>query len=1000
MPYRLLCRVFQLILKIAAYGLPLRKPLLIEGAGSLKKLPERITLKGAKSVLLITNEVITSLGLADTLLKDLKKAKINCVIYDKTVTNPTTDDIEEALIMYLKHNCEGIIAFGGTFSIDCAKGLGARIARPRKSIKQMRGFMKVLCAPPPLFVIPTAAGMGSETTASAIVVDSETKEKYKLTDPKLIPQEAVLDPLLTVKLPPHITAANGMDTLTHAIEGYIGHKNTPETRILAKNTVKLVFDNLHDAFTDRENITARLNMQRAAHFGGIVRTRTSGGNVGALANALSETYNTSHGKASAVILPHVLDDYGHTIYAPLSELADALNISGRDAEQKSRNFIAAIRKLCALVDIPQTLDEIKEADITTMATCAFNEANPGYPVPKIFAHRDFVSVYLRLMTQSEHFTLPGSAALIDLSKGEVSDFFLQKDDLNNFLGGKGLAAKIIHATLDKQVEALSEENLIVITTAPLNATSAPGSARFNISTISPLTGLLTSSNCGGDFGESLRHLGYAALIIRGIAPNKTYLKLDNEGIHLLDAEEIWGMSTSMAQEIMSPGATLAIGIAGENLVRYACVSAQSRIAGRGGIGAVFGFKQLKGIVAISKHTPTATSDEFKQLSNKWTQRLGAHPVTGDMLPNLGTAAFLTQMQHKELLATKNYRKSSFDKFEDISGETLSKKHTVKGGGCTSCPIGCQRIVRFENREVKGPELNTLCLLGANLENNDLSSIVHLNHLCDEYGIDTISFGGSVGFAIELNEKGLWENGLKSGNPKMLEALLAKVARREDIGDDLAEGVMRMSEKYGGREFALHVKGMELPAYDPRTAQGMGLGYATSNRGGCHIGGGYTVALEALYMDTYGTNTRGKAALTVFAQDILDAVSASGSCIFTASTLLPPGLINRPTSIFTRIWNALMPHAGGLLQLAHNHPIFLNISHSGALPHPYAVKLITGDNMNLGRFMRIGERIYNMERLINIRQGLKHDDTLPDRLKSPLQKSAGQRTVALNKMLKK
>ena len=864
----------------------------------------------------------------------------------------------------------------------------------------MHGLAKVRSALPPFFAIPTATGMGSDASATALIVDAETEEKYKLTDPKLIPHEVVLDPLVTGKLLPDIIAANGMDSLTHAVEAYIGRQNTSETRELAKEAVKLVFDNLHNAYTDREDITTRLNMQRAAHFGGIVSSRTRPGNVRALSNALSTTYNIPQGAANAVILPYVLEDYDFVVYQQLSELADILGIEGDTIEQKSTNFIAAIRDLNISIGISEPIGKMKEEDISFMAALAFNEANPAYPVPKIFSSEDFASLCLRLMGKSGLSDFSGKAAFIDLSKGEISDMPLSKDDYDDFLGGKGLAAKIFYSTLNKKVEAFSEENLIVITTSPLNETFAPSASRFNISTISPLTGLLTSSNCGGNFGRSLRRTGYAALVISGTAPEKTYIRIDDDKIELLDASDMWGKNTSQSQEMMSPGDTLAIGIAGENLVRYACVASRERASGRGGVGAVFGFKQLKGIVVKSKYNSTTTSEEFKNLSQKWITKLLSHPITGDQLPKMGTSALLQKMQHAELLATKNYQKSQFDKFEDISGETLTKKHLVKNSGCISCPIRCGRIVEYEGRKIKGPEIETLVMLGSNLENNDMGSIIRLNHLCDEYGIDTISFGGSVGFAMELNEKGLWDNGLKFGDTESLDALFEQVVNREGIGDDIAEGVMRMSEKYGGREFAMHVKGMELPAYDPRSAQGMGLGYATSNRGACHLNGGFTVALEGLDLRVNGRTTHGKAALTVLSQDIMEAISASGSCLFTLYASYPAIFIKNPNNIFVRIKCAAIPYFGGLMRLLHNHSGLFRINLPRLLPHPYAIKLITGNNMDIGRFIRAGERIYNIERLVNIRQGLKDGDTLPNRLKSPLHKKSGQRVVELNRMLKK
>ena len=1000
--FKLYCRAFQAVFKLAAYVLPWRRPDLLEGEGSIVRLAWLISEQGIKSVLLVTDKMIMSLGLADTLIRSLREADVKTAIYDKTVPNPTIDNIEEALAMYKENNCGGIIAFGGGSPMDCAKGVGARVARPRKSITHMKGMLKVIFRLPPIFAVPTTAGTGSEATVAAVVVDSRTLHKYAIMDPALIPRVAVLDPGLTVKLPPSITATTGMDALTHAVEAYIGRSNTRQTRIMAKMTVSLVFNNLYTAYKDGSNMTARANMQRAAHYGGIAFTRAYVGNVHAAAHTLGGRYGVAHGLANAVILPHVLDDYGESAFAPLAELADLIDLPGETNEQKAKAFIAAIRKLNSLMGIPTTIDGINEEDIPELANHAFREANPAYPVPRIFSREDFTSIYLRLMGRSGIHGYAGKMARVDLSSGSVSTFMPQRDELIKYLGGKGLAAKMFFDEFSTKIDAFSDENLIVITTSPFNSSTAPSSARFNISTISPLTGLLVSSNCGGNFGLSLRKAGYDALVITGKAQEKTFISINDGEIKLADATEMWGKATGEAQEMMGRGGKLVIGSAGENLVRYACVASQERAVGRGGVGAVFGYKQLKGIVADGK-VPAVTmpdNEKFKKFNKKWIEALRKHPLTGQQLPKLGTAALVRMMQKNNLFATRNFSSGSYEKYDNLSGETLREKHLVKNKGCVACPIQCGRVVLHESREVKGPELETIGLLGANLLNDDLERIIRVNQLCDEYGIDTMSFGGSVGFAMELGEKGLWDNGLRFGQCEDLEELLKKVVHREGIGADIAEGVLRMSEKYGGREFAIQVKGMELAAYDPRAAQGMGLGYATANRGGCHLNGGYLVVLEGLGLRINGATTRGKAALTIFFQDFMEAVSAAGSCLFTTYAVLPGFLIKHPNNPIVKLVNALFPYFGGIVAVLHNHPGLLGMNAPGLLQHPYAYKLITGSKMNIGRFIRSGERIYNLERIVNIRQGLIDGDTLPDRLTSPLQKDSAHGTVKLDKMLKK
>ena len=597
----------------------------------------------------------------------------------------------------------------------------------------------------------------------------------------------------------------------------------------------------------------------------------------------------------------------------------------------------------------------------------------------------------------------GKMAKIDLSLEKAEDVFIDEKDLELYLGGKSLAAKIIYDASDEKIEAFSEKNLIVITTSPLTGSTAPCSSRFNISTISPLTGILTSSNCGGNFGLNLKKAGYDGLIITGRSEKKVYIDMSDEKIEIKNAEHLWGLMTSEAQVKMGgeKRGKLVIGPAGENKVRYAAVISGERAAGRGGVGAVFGDKNLKGLVASGKVSMELSDKEnFKTFNKKWIGLLQKHMLTGEQLPKLGTAGLLSLMNYRNLLATRNYSKGSYDDFEKINGETLREEHLVRIKGCLTCPIQCGRIVTAYGKEVKGPEVETLGLLGSNLCNNNLQSIINLNHLCDEYGLDTISFGSTVGFAMELNEKGIWDNGLNFGQQEQLEELVRLVAMREGLGSELAEGTKRLSEKYGGSEFAIQAKGMELAAYEPRAAQGMGLGYATSNRGGCHLNGGYLVVLEGLGLNVSGSTTRGKAAFTIFFQDMMEAVSAGGTCLFTTYAMLPHALIKNPNRLFTRIIYKTIPSFGGVTGFLHNNPWLMGFNLNSVLPHPKAIQLVTGFSMNIGRFVLAGERGFNLERLINLRQGLKaSDDTLPKRLLGELQREdAPDSKVKLDEML--
>lgn len=599
----------------------------------------------------------------------------------------------------------------------------------------------------------------------------------------------------------------------------------------------------------------------------------------------------------------------------------------------------------------------------------------------------------------------GKFAYIDLSDASVKDHPLSQDDYALYIGGKTLAAKIIHDAYDHKIEALSDENMIVITTSPLTGSTAPSSSRFNISTISPLTDLLISSNCGGSFGLHLKKSGYDGLIITGKSRAPVFIDIDNGSITIKPAEHLWGMSTSEAQENLGAKnrGKLVIGPAGEHLVRYAAVISEERAAGRGGGGAVFGYKLVKGIVASGdKKLEFFDQEKFKKQNLKWIKQLKAHPLTGQQLPKYGTAGLVRMMNSHHLLATKNYTSGQFEDFEALSGEKLAEEKLIKNKGCVTCPIQCGRQVMAYGKPVKGPELETIGLLGSNLLNSDMDNIIRVNHLCDEYGIDTITFGSTIGFAMELSEKGLWDNGLKFSDISTLEDLVKKTSTREGIGAELAEGTKRLAEKYGGSEYAINVKGLETAAYEPRAAQGMGLGYATSNRGGCHLNGGYMVVLEGLGLNINGKTTRGKAAFTIMFQDMMEAVSSAGICLFTTYAILPGFLISKPNSRIAKIVNGILPSMGGIVSVAKRNIKLLHFNMASILPYPYMIRLVTGYKMTIGSFIEFGERGYNLERVINIRQGLQgSNDTLPKRLLRELQRSEDPDSIVmLDEMLKK
>ena len=392
-------RIAQKVLKLAMCFMDWSEPELLEGEGAILKLPAFIKNKNINKVLIVTDKGLMSINLLDSLFEELKKENIDYVIYDGVQPNPTIPSIEECKQIYLDNDCQGIIAFGGGSPMDCAKAAAARVVKPKKSVRKMRGYLKVNKKLPPFFAVPTTAGTGSETTLAAVVTDPTTHEKNAICDPCLRPKYAVLDPVLTVGLPPHITSTTGMDALTHAVESYIGKSNVKSTIKYAEDAVVLIHANLEKAYNNGKDMEARNNMLKASFYAGNAFTRAFVGYVHAIAHNLGGMYNTPHGLANAVILPYVLEWYGASIYKPLASLSDLIGLSKENMslEDKAKAYINEIRRMNQAMNIPDKFDFIKEQDIPTLVERALKEGNPGYPVPKIMNKKDCEEVIRKLM---------------------------------------------------------------------------------------------------------------------------------------------------------------------------------------------------------------------------------------------------------------------------------------------------------------------------------------------------------------------------------------------------------------------------------------------------------------------------------------------------------------------------------------------------------------------------------------------------------------------------
>lgn len=388
------CRTFQAAFRLAMPFMPYREPEILNSVAEIEQLLNKL---GVKSVLLVTDKMLRQFGATSKLEKILEEAGIKCNVYDDTCANPTVNNVEAARELYVKENCEALIAFGGGSSMDCAKAVGARIAYPHKTVNQMKGLLKVLKKIPTLIAVPTTAGTGSEVTITSVITNSEIKHKYTMNSFPLIPAYAVLDPEVTLTLPPSLTATTGMDALTHAVEAYIGGSTTRETRAYALEAVKLIFENLETAYANGKNGAARRNMLRAAYIAGIAFSKSYVGYIHAVAHTLGGQYNVPHGLANAVLMPMVLDEYGETAYEKLHQLAVATGISAENdnVAESAKTFIQEIRDMNARMNIPTGFSNIIKEDIPMMAEHADAEANPLYPVPKLMDAKELEKIYYK-----------------------------------------------------------------------------------------------------------------------------------------------------------------------------------------------------------------------------------------------------------------------------------------------------------------------------------------------------------------------------------------------------------------------------------------------------------------------------------------------------------------------------------------------------------------------------------------------------------------------------
>ncbi len=569
------------------------------------------------------------------------------------------------------------------------------------------------------------------------------------------------------------------------------------------------------------------------------------------------------------------------------------------------------------------------------------------------------------MTESPQPYSDSEIIRVSLTKGKINRESISSELYSEYLGGRGLGVRLLYDNLAPRTDPLSPENWLVFAVGPLTATTVPTAGRFVVVTKSPLTGTIFDSHAGGYLGAQLRRAGFAAIVFEGVSSSPVYFWINNDEVELRDASKVWGKNVEettdqLLEETDSKAQVACIGPAGENQINLAAIMTDKhRAAGRGGVGAVMGSKNLKAVVARgTRQVSVNEPDRLKEAVKRARRLIKKNSVTDKSLPIYGTAVLVNVTNEFGMLPTYNFQEGTFNDAVGVSGEKLLERLSVRTYSCFGCPIGCGRISRAEGREVGGPEYETIWAFGPQCGINDLEWITAVNHQCNLLGIDTISAGSTIGCAMELVQKGKLDASLQFGNAEGVIELIQDMAHGRGLGGELGEGSRAFASRYGAPELAMHVKGLEIPAYDPRGAQGHALGYGTSNRGGCHLRS-YLIGPEILGSPVRVDRDRpeGKADLVILYQNLSAAMDSMVLCRFTNFA-----------------WTV----------------------------DDYAEMLAaaTGFSTSGRDILKIGERIWNLERLFNNNEGLRaKDDQLPPRFLSPLPEgNSRNRVVHMNEML--
>jgi len=547
---------------------------------------------------------------------------------------------------------------------------------------------------------------------------------------------------------------------------------------------------------------------------------------------------------------------------------------------------------------------------------------------------------------------------VDLATKSFAFRPLDEDTARLYIGGKGYGTRLLYDMTEPGIDPLGPENPLIFATGPLNGSVAPQSNRFAVVCKSPLTGGIGNATCGGSYAYGMKRARIDILIVkhRSERPVRIEIDGDRDDVKFIDADDLWGKGCRETQQVLGKKMNHAvIGPAGENLVLYAGIVSNERIAGRTGVGAVMGSKRLKAVsVTGSAKLEMDDAEAFKKYTKDIREMFKGHPVLGSSMKRFGTAAIVNTTNGRNILPTRNFQKGHFDEAMTISGEYM-EDHELVGvkSSCIHCPVTCGREVEVEGvGRVKGPEYETLALLGSNLAIGDLKKVNEWNYHADDLGMDTISLGASLSFAMELQERGMLDAGISFGDPTGITELIKDVGHRRGLGNDIADGVKRMAEKYGGSDFAMHVKGLELSAYDPRGSFAQGVEYATTNRGGCHVQG------ASMYLESVGPltinpqNLKLKADIPVLMQNTACAINSMVLCIFTTYGMIPGAIHNMdPSSLPHRLLSKTLENMGPMLRIA------MSMKGKPMMWYEKWLTYITGQTISGGHLQEIGGRRY-------------------------------------------